>query len=138
VRDKKSQAKLREIIARLGVDIRPGKLGRRVICHGERDRMSSMDSEDQTARLVRAEYAPKPGRFKDVDPRDLIGFLVKVGFVGHTHDGHETVEHMWLRVDKAVDDRTMECEVRNEPVLCGPPAFNSRVAVTVADIEEVM
>lgn len=57
-------------------------------------------------------HAPKPGKYKDCDPKSFIGKYVKLGF---PCKGGQ-LEHMWVLVYKAEEDKLFG-ELDNDPVL---------------------
>lgn len=57
-------------------------------------------------------HAPKPGRYKDVDPQTLIGKFVKLGFPSKCG----RIEHMWILVE-AVNGDELQGTLNNDPVL---------------------
>lgn len=62
--------------------------------------------------LVCPAHEPKPGKYKDCDPKSFIGKHVKLGFpcqMGQT-------EHMWVLVHKVEEDK-LSGELDNDPVL---------------------
>lgn len=82
--------------------------------------------------VVCSRHAPRPGRYKDVDPRTLIGKYAKLGFPSECG----RIEHMWVLVEE-MDGGKLYGTLNNDPVLdvgfvCGDP-----VGFTVDEIEAI-
>lgn len=97
--------------------------------------MSSRESASNFG-FVCKEHAPKPGKYQGQEPSLFVGKLVKLGFPAKRSNGHETIEHMWVKVEKLQDDQLVGT-LENDPFLECEYQYGDGVLFQVEEIEDV-
>lgn len=90
--------------------------------------------------MVCDEHAPKPGKYLGQDPKTFLGKICKLGFPGiHPISGRESLEHMWVSVDRITEKGELQGRLKNDPIfLFDPPLeHGDGIGFTVDEIEDV-